>query len=97
RSRGELPLVLAREPTAAKAVAAFSESVEPTQYNPAWLLVGDRRTLVYIELDGIGQPTFRQLSAGVHILENCPLDASSAKVDRARELLGDPSTLTGDR
>ena len=53
RSRGELPLLLAAEATASAAVAAFSTGVEPSCYNPAWLLVGDRLSLFYIELGGV--------------------------------------------
>lgn len=94
RSRGELPLLLAAEPSANGGVEAFLARVQPSSYNPAWVLVGDRLSLFYIELDGVGAPQCQSLPAGVHILENGPLGAPSGKVDRAREVLGDPSTLS---
>lgn len=96
RSRGELPLLLAAEPSANAAVEAFLARVEPSCYNPAWLLVGDRRSLFYIELDGVSAPHCQSLPSGTHILENRPLAAQSSKVDRARVLLGNLSTLAQD-
>src|SRR4051794_29379912 len=42
RSRGELPLALTSCRTAEHAVAAFACSFRPSDYNPCWLLVGDR-------------------------------------------------------
>jgi uncharacterized protein with NRDE domain len=96
RSRGELPLLLAAEPSAKAATLAFSTKVDPSSYNPAWLLVGDRESLFYNEFDGRGMRQWRALESGVHVLENRPLQAPSAKVDRARTVLGDPSALVGD-
>ena len=40
RSRGELPLALARQRTAERAVDALLESHRPEDYNGSWLLVG---------------------------------------------------------
>ena len=96
RSRGELPLILAGEASVDEAIAAFSAKVDPSAYNAAWLLVGDRRALTYIEIDGEGAPRYQNLPAGIHILENRPLDVASGKVDRAREVLGDPSSLSAE-
>src|SRR3954449_9336577 len=52
RSRGELPLALARHPTAAAAVDAFGTAIAPSDYNPSWLLVADRHQVFFI--DGTG-------------------------------------------
>src|SRR5438874_459865 len=38
RSRGELPLALARHPDAAAAVDALVRDFRPADYNPAWIL-----------------------------------------------------------
>jgi uncharacterized protein with NRDE domain len=94
RSRGELPLLLASAGSADQAAAAFAAEVRPSEYNSAWMLVGDRRSLHYIELDGTDHLVQRALDPGIHILENLAIDAPSSKVDRARELLGDPSQLS---
>ena len=64
RSRGELPLLLADELSAEAAVEAFSARVEPSSYNPAWLLVGDRRSLFYLELDRVSGIPMGVASAG---------------------------------
>ena len=94
RSRGELPRLLATEPSAHEAVISFAAKVVPSEYNPARLLVGDRRSLYYLEVDGIDASVPRTLLPGTHILENRPIDAASGKVERARELVGDLSTLS---
>jgi uncharacterized protein with NRDE domain len=92
RSRGELPLALARHLDAAGAVEWLAASVRPSDYNPAWLLVGDRRSLFYVDLGDGEAPTVEPLPAGTHILENRPLGAPSPKVDHVRRLLGTLST-----
>lgn len=86
RTRGELPLFLARFPTAAEAARAFVDAHDPADYNPAWLLVGDRRTLHFIDLAG-GVATSTELGPGLHVLENRPLGEPSGKLDRVRALL----------
>jgi uncharacterized protein with NRDE domain len=96
RSRGELPLILVGAESADQAMSVFAEEVQPEEYNAAWILVGDRRSLHYIELDGTDHFVHRALGPGIHILENLGIDESSAKVDRARELVGDPSQLSSD-
>jgi len=88
RTRGELPLALARHRGADAAVAAFVETVRPADYNPAWLLVGDRRSLYSVEVAEAPRPVARRLDPGVHILENSPLGAPSLKVDHVARLLG---------
>jgi uncharacterized protein with NRDE domain len=96
RSRGELPLLLAAAESVDEAVSAFAAKVRPSEYNSAWMLVGDRRSLHYIELDGTNQFVHRALDPGTHILENLAIDVPSTKVDRARELVGDLSQLSVD-
>ncbi|MCI4361469.1 MAG: NRDE family protein [Thermoplasmata archaeon] len=65
--------------------------------DPAWLMVGDRLSLFYLQLDGTNSPIgCRSLDPGIHILENRPIEERSGKVDRARGLLGDPSMLSVD-
>ena len=88
RSRGELPLALASHRSADDAVEDFLKTVRPADYNPAWFLLGDRRSLYSIDLTDGPTPTARSLGPGVHILENNPLAAPSAKVDHVRRLLG---------
>jgi len=82
RSRGELPLLLAEHDSATAAVADLARRIRPSDYNSAWLLVGDRRSLYYVELAASDTPAVRQLGPGVHVLENVPLGSASPKVDR---------------
>ncbi len=81
RSRGALPLQLVRHTCARDAVEAFVREVDPREYNPCWLLVGDRDSLFYLEVSDAIRPGSRELEPGLHILENRPLDAPSPKVD----------------
>jgi uncharacterized protein with NRDE domain len=87
RSRGELPLLLAGHGRAEDGVAELVERVYPGQYNPAWLLVGDRTSLFYVELADDRAPVVRSLPPGIHILENVALGHPSSKVDQVRSLL----------
>jgi uncharacterized protein with NRDE domain len=87
RSRGELPLVLARHATAAEAVAAFRREIDPSAYNPAWLLVADRRDLFFVDVTGTVEVGIERRPRGVVVLENRNLHEPSAKVQRVRELL----------
>jgi uncharacterized protein with NRDE domain len=97
RSRGELPLALARHRDAASAADEFVTRFRAADYNPAWLLVGDRSALYALDLtdSGDGRPRVEALGPGIHILENNPLHAASPKADHVRELLGDAATLEG--
>jgi uncharacterized protein with NRDE domain len=77
RSRGELPLAFAVHEDAAAAVSEVT--VNPADYNPCWMLVGDRHSLFSI---GVGSGTkveVEQLGPGLYVLENAPLRAHSAK------------------
>jgi uncharacterized protein with NRDE domain len=87
RTRGELPLLLAGDRTAGAAVETLVRRVRPSEYNPAWLLVGDRRSLYYLELVPDRPVAVHRLDPGVHVLENVPLDQPSAKADRVRTLV----------
>jgi len=91
RTRGELPLALARHRSAEDAVDEFVGTVSPADYNPAWFLVGDRTSLFFIDLTRGDRPVATPLPPGVHILENSPLGAPSWKVDHVRSLLGLPT------
>jgi uncharacterized protein with NRDE domain len=77
RSRGELPLAFAAHEDAATAVSVVT--VNPADYNPCWMLVGDRHSLFSIGVSGGNKADVEQLGPGLHILENAPLRARSAK------------------
>lgn len=87
RSRGELPLVLARHRHAGAAVAEFVARTRPSDYNAAWLLVGDQRSLYALDLGGDDEVGVEELGPGLHILENRPHHEASPKVQRVRALL----------
>ena len=87
RSRGELPLALASHPSAAAAVEAVTSAHRPSDYNPAWLLVGDRQDLFAVDMTGDDAVVVEQLPPGIHVLENRPLGVPSPKVDHVRTLL----------
>jgi uncharacterized protein with NRDE domain len=95
RSRGELPLVLARHKSARAAVAAFD--AHPTDYNPAWIMVGDADSLFYLDFTHGERAAVTELPPGVHVLENFPLGEPSPKVERIRAAVrksgGDISAL----
>jgi len=96
RSRGELPLALASHRHADEAVDHFVATFRPRHYNPAWFLVGDRRSLYAVDLTDGERPTAKRLEPGIHVLENNPLSAASAKVDHVRRLLGRLEDLRGE-
>ena len=81
RTRGELPLALAAHDRAEAAVEEFVRRFRPADYNLAWLLVGDRRSLYYLELGEDDAPGVEVLEPGVHVLGNGPLHQSSPKTD----------------
>jgi uncharacterized protein with NRDE domain len=93
RSRGELPLVLASQPTATAAVDVLLQNYQPADYNGCWLLVGDRDTLSYIDFTGLVAPEAVALGPGLYVLENKALGVPSPKVVRVLELL---DGLAGD-
>lgn len=96
RSRGELPIILARHRSASEAVAALLNSSRPEEYNPAVLLVGDRASLFYVEWTGAGQARISRLPPGLHVLENRPLGGRSLKADSIRRALAEAPRLRGD-
>ncbi|MFI5035023.1 MAG: NRDE family protein [Acidimicrobiales bacterium] len=87
RSRGELPLLLTRHDRVDRGVEQLLTRVRSEDYNPAWLIAGDRERLVYVELGAEGPPIVRELSAGTHVLENVALDAPSVKVAYVRSVI----------
>jgi uncharacterized protein with NRDE domain len=89
RTRGELPLAFAMHKTAAEAVAVVGAELDPTAYNPCWMLVGDREALFFIGISGGSAPDIDQLEPGLHVLENAPLRPVSAKAAFMRGLLTD--------
>jgi uncharacterized protein with NRDE domain len=93
RSRGELPLALTDANDVTTAVDAFVASHDPRAYNAAWLLVGDRTTLVAIEMADDATPVATELPPGIHVLENRACGDPSVKVDRVRALLADVDGL----
>jgi len=92
RSRGEIPLRLARHRTAREAIAELHREVRGDEYNACFVLVGDRSTLHYLALgQGIRSPPI-ELPPGVHVLENLPLEVRSRKVDFVRTTLPGPDS-----
>ncbi|HVO31631.1 MAG TPA: NRDE family protein, partial [bacterium] len=96
RSRGALPLRLAGHSRAAEAVAAFRDEVDSGDYNPCWMLCGDRQSLAYIDLTVPATPVVESLPPGIHILENRPLHAPSPKADAVRAALAGCERWRGD-
>lgn len=94
RSRGELPLVAARRRSAAAAVAALQREIDPTHYNPAWMLVGDRVSLFAVDLSGRDAVRVEELPPGLHVLENRPFGEASPKVRHVQGMLADSSDLS---
>jgi uncharacterized protein with NRDE domain len=84
RSRGELPLALIVHETAAAAVADFASRFRADDYNSAWLLVGDRVSLFYVEMAETGAPAVSELSPGLYVLGNGPLGGPSPKTAHVR-------------
>jgi uncharacterized protein with NRDE domain len=87
RSRGVLPLIIAEHDQAAAGVAAFEEKVRCSEYNPCWLLAGDRTALFYIVVGGTERPEVTRLPAGIQVIENRALGAVSAKAAMVRGAL----------
>jgi uncharacterized protein with NRDE domain len=91
RSRGELPLALARHETAQRGVADFLGRYRPEDYNGSWLLVGDRTSLFFVDFTGLVAPSAVPLPRGLHVLENRSLGEPSPKVDLVVGAVGSPS------
>lgn len=96
RTRGELPIALAAHPDATAAVAWMAEHVDPGDYNPCWLLVGDRDALFYVDLTSGHSPGVRQLAAGTYVLDNAPLQPPSAKATHVAGLLAKAGAVTAE-
>jgi uncharacterized protein with NRDE domain len=86
KTRGELPLAFAEHASAAEGVAAVCAELDPAQYNPCWLLVGDRSALFFVGIGSGREPDVEELGTGLHVLENAPLSARSAKAEFVRRL-----------
>jgi uncharacterized protein with NRDE domain len=98
RSRGELPLACARHVTATQAVAGLAAEVDPADYNPCWMLVGDRDALFAVSIGPDSSRTeVEQLGPGLYVLENAPLAAGSRKAAFARELVEQALARQPDR
>jgi uncharacterized protein with NRDE domain len=95
RSRGEFPAMLTGHVSAEDAVQAFGEAVCCADYNPCWLLVGDRDALFYVAVGDTEKPAITKLGPGIHVLENRPLDAFSAKAAMVRDALVPATTWRG--
>lgn len=64
----------------------------PAEFNGAWLLVGDRSSLFFIDFTrSATSASATALGPGIHVLENRPIGAPSRKVDLVREALGLPA------
>lgn len=87
RTRGVLPLLAAGHRSAAEAAAALTREVSPADFNPAWLLVGDRHQVFAVTVAG-DRPSATALAPGVHVLENEPPGVVSAKVGHVTTLVG---------
>ncbi len=87
RSRGELPLAFTAYDSAEEAVTRVCATLDPAAYNPCWLLVGDRHGLYSVGLAGGRRPEAERLPPGVHVLENLPLRAPSAKVTQVTAMV----------
>jgi uncharacterized protein with NRDE domain len=78
-SRGELPLAFTAYPDAATAVAEVCARLDPADYNPCWMLVGDRHALFSVDVSGGHRARAEELPPGSYVLENAPLRQRSAK------------------
>ncbi len=90
RSRGELPIAVARHATASEGVHALVRDHDPSDYNGAWLLAGDRTSLYFVDFTRT-PASIRALAPGIHVLENRALGEPSRKVDLVREMIGSPA------
>jgi uncharacterized protein with NRDE domain len=97
RSRGEWPVFLAGFASPLEAASAFVDRYDPADFNPGWILVGNGRELVYIDMSTNDRGRPIELEPGIHILENRPLEAESPKIELVRELLTGIGRLEGER
>jgi uncharacterized protein with NRDE domain len=92
RSRGELPLLGATQPTAAQGVAHLAGTVRPAEFNPCWMLLADPHAAFALDLTGGETATPQALPPGIHVLENRPLAPRSAKAAMVAEALAPVAT-----
>lgn len=99
RSRGELPLAFAAYPDAKTAVTEVCARLDPADYNPCWMLVGDRHALFSVDVSGGHRAGVEELPPGRYVLENAPLRQPSAKQRRVAGLVAalDESGLDDSR
>lgn len=96
RTRGELPILFTAEADAEVGVRLNAGRLRCEDYNPCWLLVGDRDALFFVAVDGHGPPRVEPLGPGLHVLENRPLLPVSPKAGRVAAALGEATTWRGD-
>lgn len=87
RSRGELPLAFTGYPDAKTAVTEVCARLDPSAYNPCWMLVGDRHALFSVDISGGHRARVEELPPGSYVLENAPLRQPSAKQQRVAGLV----------
>ena len=87
RSRGELPLAFAAYPDARTAVTEVCARLDPADYNPCWMLVGDRHALFSVEVSGGHRAAVEELPPGRYVLGNAPLRQPSARLQRVAGLV----------
>jgi uncharacterized protein with NRDE domain len=90
RSRGEIPLRLARHRTAREAIAELHRTIGADEYNACFVMVGDRLTLHYLAIGESSRSPPIELPPGIYVLENLPLEAPSRKVEHVRNTLPRP-------
>jgi uncharacterized protein with NRDE domain len=95
RSRGELPLALAACRSAAEAVRDIVPELDPANYNPCWLLVGDRESLFSVGLARGRQPDVTRLGPGRHVLENRPFGTPTAKTAQVAAMVAQAAEAAG--
>jgi len=96
RSRGEIPLAFAAYRSADEAVTKVCSELNPADYNPCWLLVGDRDSLFSVGLTGGPRPEVEELAPGLHVLENAPLRAPSAKTAQVARMVAKERAVRAD-
>jgi uncharacterized protein with NRDE domain len=94
RSRGELPLAFARYRSAAEAVEEVCPRLDPADYNPCWMLIGDRDSLYFLSVDPNAKP--ERLEPGLYVLENAPLRPRSAKAAFVTRLVNEALLVQSD-
>jgi uncharacterized protein with NRDE domain len=87
RSRGALPLLAASGFDAGTGVARLRDGIDPAEFNPAWLLIGDRTSLWFVAVAGADGFSALTLDPGLHVLENRPIDELSPKSMHVRSLV----------